>query len=53
MWKKDHWEKLGYKEYEDYLAAIDPHGKARSMINTHNQTAWCKSSAIDTVDPFA
>src|SRR6266576_1695081 len=22
---KDHWKKLGYLEYEDYLAAIDPH----------------------------
>ena len=34
----DHWEKLGYSEYEHYLAAINPHGKARNMIDSYKVT---------------
>ena len=48
--KKDHWGKLGYKEYEDYLAAIDPHGKARAMIDMHRQTVRRKTNAIYAVE---
>ena len=47
--KMDHWKMLGYFEYEDYLAAIDPHEKARKMIASHKDTARRKSNAIDTV----
>ena len=46
---KDHWKKLGYLEYGDYLAAIDPYGKARSMIDMHKQTVRRKTNAINAV----
>ena len=47
--KKDHWKKLGYAEYEDYLSAIDPQGKARNMICMHHETVRRKTNAINTV----
>ena len=47
--KTDHWRKLGYAEYDDYLAAIDPYGKARAMIKMHSQTVRRKTTAICTV----
>ena len=47
--KKDHWRKLGYSEYEHYLAAIDPHGKVRDMIDSYQATARRKTNAIDAV----
>ena len=40
------------EEYEDYLAAIDPHGKARSIINAHSQTVRRKPDTIVTVLEF-
>ena len=36
--KKDHWPKLGYQEYDGYLSAIDPDGKARTIIDMHKET---------------
>ena len=45
----DHWKMLGYFEYEDYLEAIDPHGKARNMIDPHRGAARRKCKAIDTM----
>ena len=47
--KKDHWKKLGYVEYEDYLSAIDPHGKARTMIDMHHETVRRRTHATNTV----
>ena len=47
--KKDHWKKLGYLEYDHYLAAIDPHGKARNMVDSYKDTVRRKTNAIDTV----
>ena len=44
---QDHWKKLGYPEYWDYLAAIDPLGKARNMINMHTQTVRRKTNAVN------
>ena len=49
--KKDHWRQLGYLEYGHYLASIDPHGKARSMIKSHNETVrvtWDRGRAVDS-----
>ena len=47
--QKDHWKKLGYLEYEHYLVAIDPHGKARNMIDLYQDTVRRKTNAVDTV----
>ena len=48
--KKDHWKKLGYAQYDDYLAAIDPHGKARGATDdAHKQTVRRKTNSINAV----
>ena len=47
--QKDHWKKLGYLEYKHYLVAIDPHGKARNMIDVYQDTVRRKTNAVDTV----
>lgn len=38
----DQWEKLGYTKCEDFLVAIDPHGKVRTMIGMHWQAVGRK-----------
>ena len=45
----DHWKMRGYFEYDDYLESIDPHGKARKMIDSHRDAARRKSKAINSV----
>ena len=45
----DHWRKLGYVRYNDYLAVIDPFGKARAIIEMHSQTVRRKTAAVNTV----
>lgn len=50
--KKDHWKKLGYLEYENYLAATDPHRKARSMIGLYRETVRRKTNAIDAAHEY-
>lgn len=35
---QDHWRKLGHASYDDYLEAIDPGNKLKSMITLHEKT---------------
>lgn len=46
--EKNHWKKLGYLERGHFLAAIDPHGKAMTMIDLHGETVRRKARAINT-----
>jgi hypothetical protein len=46
---QDHWKKLGYAIYEDYLKGIDPSGKVPIMVALHDQTTGRKKRAEATV----
>ena len=48
--KHDHWLKLGFSEYHDYLVSIDPCGNARGMITRHRQTLDRKACAKKALD---
>ena len=45
----DHWRKLGYSSYDDYLKAIDPSHKVTTMVALHEQTTKRKKGSEATV----
>ena len=46
---QDHWRKLGHISYDDYLKAIDPSNKVRTMLALHEQTTRRKKGSEATV----